>query len=66
MNARLNLSGNQVAASFDAAKYYDEDQLAALVCTAFINAVNRGFVIVAQPAGDYQPSQSGGRGGSLS
>ena len=67
MNARLNLSGNQVAASFDAAKYYDEDQLAALVCTiAFINPFNRGFVMVAQPAGDYQPGQSGGRGGSLS
>ena len=51
----------------DAAKYYDEDQLAALVCTiAFINPFNRGFVMVAQPAGDYQPGQSGGRGGSLS
>ena len=44
----------------NAAKHYDEDQLAALVCAiAFINAFNRGFVMVQQPAGDYQPSQSG-------
>jgi AhpD family alkylhydroperoxidase len=44
----------------NAAKHYDEDQLAALVCTiAFINAVNRGFIMVQQPAGDYQPGQSG-------
>jgi AhpD family alkylhydroperoxidase len=44
----------------DAAKHYDEDQLAALVCAiAFINALNRGFVMVQQPAGDYQPAQFG-------
>ncbi len=44
----------------NAAKHYDEDQLAALVCvTAFINAFNRGFVMVQQPAGDYQPGPFG-------
>ena len=43
-----------------AAKHYDEDQLAALVCTiAVINAFNRLNVIVQQPAGDYQPGQFG-------
>jgi AhpD family alkylhydroperoxidase len=41
-----------------AAKHYDEEQLAALVCIiALINAANRGNVIVQQPAGDYQPGQ---------
>ncbi|MFB6561104.1 carboxymuconolactone decarboxylase family protein [Streptomyces sp. NPDC056400] len=44
----------------DAAKYYDEDQLAALVTLiALINAYNRMNVIVQQPAGDYQPGQFG-------
>ncbi|WP_433179792.1 carboxymuconolactone decarboxylase family protein [Actinoallomurus sp. CA-150999] len=44
----------------NAAKYYDEDQLAALVCAiALINAFNRGNVIIQQPAGDYQPGQFG-------
>jgi len=44
----------------DAAKHYDEDQLAALVCQiAVINAFNRGNVISRQPAGDYQPGQFG-------
>ncbi|HWM35808.1 MAG TPA: carboxymuconolactone decarboxylase family protein [Streptomyces sp.] len=42
----------------NAAKHYDEEQLAALVCTiSLINAFNRGNVIVQQPAGDYQPGQ---------
>jgi AhpD family alkylhydroperoxidase len=42
----------------NAAKYYDEDQLAALVSIiALINAFNRLNVIVQQPAGDYQPGQ---------
>lgn len=42
----------------NAAKHYDEDQLAALVATiALINAFNRLNVIVQQPAGDYQPGQ---------
>ncbi|HKR52483.1 MAG TPA: carboxymuconolactone decarboxylase family protein [Pseudonocardiaceae bacterium] len=42
----------------NAAKHYDEDQLAALVSTiALINAFNRVNVIVQQPAGDYQPGQ---------
>jgi AhpD family alkylhydroperoxidase len=42
----------------DAARYYDEEQLAVLVCAiAFINAFNRVSVIVRQPAGDYQPGQ---------
>jgi AhpD family alkylhydroperoxidase len=41
-----------------AAKHYDDDQLAVLVCAiAAINAFNRGNVIVQQPAGDYQPGQ---------
>ncbi|NGO15131.1 carboxymuconolactone decarboxylase family protein [Streptomyces sp. HC44] len=44
----------------NAAKHYDEDQLAALVCAiAAINAFNRMNVIVQQPAGDYQPGQFG-------
>jgi AhpD family alkylhydroperoxidase len=42
----------------NAAKYYDDDQLAALVSLiAVINAYNRLNVIVRQPAGDYQPGQ---------
>jgi AhpD family alkylhydroperoxidase len=44
----------------NAAKHYDEDQLAALVSLiALINAFNRLNVIVQQPAGDYQPGQFG-------
>src|SRR4051794_4848317 len=44
----------------NAAKHYDEDQLAALVSQiAIINAFNRMNVIVQQPAGDYQPGQFG-------
>jgi AhpD family alkylhydroperoxidase len=44
----------------NAAKHYDEDQLAALVSLiALINAANRVNVIVQQPAGDYQPGQHG-------
>jgi AhpD family alkylhydroperoxidase len=44
----------------NAAKYYDDDQLAALVATiALINAYNRVNVIVQQPAGDYQPGMFG-------
>jgi AhpD family alkylhydroperoxidase len=44
----------------NAAKHYDEDQLAALVCLiAFMGTVNRLNVIVQQPAGDYQPGQFG-------
>ncbi len=44
----------------NAAKHYDEDQLAALVSLiALINAYNRMNVIVQQPAGDYQPGQWG-------
>ncbi|MEQ4715935.1 carboxymuconolactone decarboxylase family protein [Nonomuraea sp. B19D2] len=44
----------------NAAKHYDEDQLAALVSLiALINAVNRVNVIIRQPAGDYQPGQHG-------
>ena len=42
----------------NAAKYYDEDQLTALVCLiAVINTYNRMNVIIQQPAGDYQPGQ---------
>ncbi|MEU5402239.1 carboxymuconolactone decarboxylase family protein [Streptomyces sp. NPDC005963] len=44
----------------DAAKHYDEDQLAALLSLiALINAFNRVNVIIQQPAGDYQPGQFG-------
>jgi AhpD family alkylhydroperoxidase len=44
----------------NAAKHYDEGQLAALVCLiAGINAWNRLNVITRQPAGDYQPGQWG-------
>jgi AhpD family alkylhydroperoxidase len=44
----------------NAAKHYDEDQLAALVSLiALINAYNRMNVIIQQPAGDYQPGQLG-------
>ena len=44
----------------NAAKHYDEDQLAALVSLiADINAWNRLNVITRQPAGDYQPGQWG-------
>jgi AhpD family alkylhydroperoxidase len=42
----------------NAAKHYDDDQLAALVSLiALINAYNRMNVINQQPAGDYQPGQ---------
>ena len=44
----------------NAAKHYDEDQLAALVSIiAIINAINRLNVITQRPAGDYQPGQFG-------
>ena len=44
----------------NAAKHYDEDQLAALVSLiALINTYNRVNVITRQPAGDYQPGQWG-------
>jgi AhpD family alkylhydroperoxidase len=44
----------------NAAKHYDDDQLAALVSLiAEINTWNRLNVITRQPAGDYQPGQFG-------
>jgi AhpD family alkylhydroperoxidase len=44
----------------NAAKHYDEDQLAALVSLiALINTYNRISVILQQPGGDYQPGQWG-------
>jgi AhpD family alkylhydroperoxidase len=44
----------------DAAKHFDEEQLASLVSLiALINAYNRMNVIVQQPAGGYQPGQWG-------
>jgi AhpD family alkylhydroperoxidase len=44
----------------NAAKHYNEEQLAALVSLiALINAYNRMNVIIQQPAGDYQPGQFG-------
>ena len=44
----------------NAAKYYDEEQLAALVgVIAVINAFNRLNVMVRQPAGDYRVGQFG-------
>jgi AhpD family alkylhydroperoxidase len=42
----------------NAAKHYDEEQLAALVSLiALINTYNRMNLITQQPAGDYQPGQ---------
>ncbi|MEO3872745.1 carboxymuconolactone decarboxylase family protein [Nonomuraea sp. B12E4] len=42
----------------NAAKHYDEEQLAALVSLiAIINAFNRANVVVQRPAGGYQPGQ---------
>ncbi|MFE9622893.1 carboxymuconolactone decarboxylase family protein [Streptomyces sp. NPDC006527] len=44
----------------NAAKHYDEDQLAALISLiAVINAYNRINVINRQPAGDYKPGMFG-------
>jgi AhpD family alkylhydroperoxidase len=44
----------------NAAKHYDDEQLAALVSLIVgINAFNRMNVITQQPAGDYQPGQWG-------
>ncbi|GHD44998.1 carboxymuconolactone decarboxylase family protein [Streptomyces galbus] len=44
----------------NAAKHYDEEQLAALISLiAIINAYNRVNVINQQPAGDYQPGMFG-------
>jgi alkylhydroperoxidase family enzyme len=44
----------------NAAKHFDDEQLAALVCSiALINAWNRLNVITRQPAGSYQPGQWG-------
>jgi AhpD family alkylhydroperoxidase len=44
----------------NAAKHYDTDQLAALVCSiAFINMYNRLNVICQTQGGDYQPGQWG-------
>lgn len=39
-------------------KYYDAEQLGALVCTiALINTYNRLNVMCRIPGGDYQPGQ---------
>ncbi|WP_112244992.1 carboxymuconolactone decarboxylase family protein [Kribbella monticola] len=44
----------------NAAKHFNEEELAALVSTiAIINAFNRLNVIIQQPAGDYQPGMFG-------
>ncbi len=44
----------------NAARHYDEEQLAALVTViALINAFNRLNVIIKLPAGGYQPGQFG-------
>jgi AhpD family alkylhydroperoxidase len=44
----------------NAAKHYDDDQLAALVSLiALINTYNRLNVITSHPGGDYQPGQWG-------
>ncbi|MFF0739412.1 carboxymuconolactone decarboxylase family protein [Streptomyces sp. NPDC004111] len=44
----------------NAAKHYDEDQLAALLgLLAVMNALNRLNVVAQQPAGSYQPGQFG-------
>lgn len=53
-------SGVTDEAWVNAAKHYDEDQLAALVALiALINTYNRLNVITRQPAGDYTPGQWG-------
>jgi alkylhydroperoxidase family enzyme len=42
----------------NAAKHYDEEQLATLVAgIAIINAFNRLNVMIQNPAGDYRPGQ---------
>jgi alkylhydroperoxidase family enzyme len=42
----------------EAARHFDEEQLAALVSRiAVIDAFNRVNVMIRQPAGDYQPGQ---------
>ncbi|WP_405866117.1 MULTISPECIES: carboxymuconolactone decarboxylase family protein [unclassified Streptomyces] len=44
----------------NAAKYFDEEQLVALISLiAVINTYNRINVVNQQPAGDYQPGQFG-------
>ncbi|MEU9295306.1 carboxymuconolactone decarboxylase family protein [Streptomyces sp. NPDC048266] len=44
----------------NAAKHYDDEQLAALVAAiAVINAFNRGNTMIQMPGGDYQPGQFG-------
>ncbi len=44
----------------NAAKYYDEDQLAALVATiSIINTYNRFNALLKHQGGDYQPGQWG-------
>jgi AhpD family alkylhydroperoxidase len=44
----------------NAAKYFDSEQLAGLVCTiAVINAYNRFNVLIQNEGGDYQPGQWG-------
>lgn len=44
----------------NAARHYDDEQLAALACLiALINTYNRINVITRQPGGDYQPGQWG-------
>jgi len=44
----------------NASRHYNDDELAALVCSiALINAYNRGNVILQRPAGGYQPGQFG-------
>lgn len=48
------------AAWAEAARHYDDDQLAALVSlVALINTYNRINVTLRQPGGDYQPGQWG-------
>jgi AhpD family alkylhydroperoxidase len=43
----------------NAAKHYDEEQLAALVSlVAVINAFNRGNVMIRQPAGSYRAGET--------
>ncbi|WP_426570157.1 carboxymuconolactone decarboxylase family protein [Streptomyces canus] len=55
-----NADGVSDEAWANAAKHYDEDQLAALISLiAVINAYNRINVINRQPAGDYKPGMFG-------
>ena len=60
MHTKDAAHAGETAAWANAAKHYDTDQLAALVCLiALINTYNRLNVIARNQGGDYQPGQWG-------